>query len=110
MSNTSCYDLIDRDLIAAHIASGQPRYSNTLYLRGGGFIRHWSDDRDEVLARHARSVSDAKLSWTITFDHLAVQDLAVDFPPHDKTAAQLKAECDQALDEMMDRWLADACG
>ncbi|WP_163233897.1 hypothetical protein [Caulobacter rhizosphaerae] len=33
---TTRFDDVDRELIAAHIASGKPRYSNTLYLNGGG--------------------------------------------------------------------------
>lgn len=106
MSSTE-YDLIDRQLIEDHLASGQPRYSNTLYLLGGGFVRRWTDDHDAAMARHATDIADPRMRWAITFDHLGIDTLAVDFPPHGKTAEQLKAECDAALDEMMDRWMAN---
>ncbi|PVM88608.1 F-actin-capping protein subunit alpha [Caulobacter endophyticus] len=107
MSKTS-FNLVERELIEAHIASGQPRYSSTFYLLGGGYIRSWSDDREAVLARHAADRDDPRLSWVITFDHLAVTSIAVDFPPEAKTADQLRAECDEALEQMFERWEAEA--
>lgn len=106
MSSTE-YDLIDRQLIEDHLASGQPQYSNTLYLLGGGFIRRWTNERDAAMAQHGADIANPRMRWAITFDHLGIDTLAVDFPPHGKTAKQLKAECDAALDEMMDRWMAN---
>lgn len=104
MSSTEL-DLIDRQRIEAHIASARPRYSTTLYLAGGGFIRRWSPDRAEALAQHASDRDDERRLSVITFDHLTEADIAVDFPPHGKTAEQLKAQCDEALDQMFERWL-----
>lgn len=103
----SDFDWINQDLAAAHKASGMPRYSIYLALQGGGFVRRWTDDRSEALAYHADAVADPKMGSVITFDHLDVDNLAVDFAPHRKSAAELKAECDEALDRMWDRWLAD---
>lgn len=98
---------LDHDLVAAHAASGQPRYSNTLYLAGGGFIRRWSDDEQVARLQLESDRADPNLAWAIAFDHHAVWTLDVAFPPHSKTAEELKAECDEALDRMFDRWLAE---
>lgn len=95
----------NHDLAAAHLASGQPRYSIFLRLAGGGFIRRWSNDRDEALAHHANAVADPNMDSVITFDHLDIDSLAVYFAPHGKSAAQLKAESDEAIDRMIDRYL-----
>ncbi|AZS19210.1 hypothetical protein [Caulobacter sp. FWC26] len=108
MSFSPHFDLIDRELIEAHIASGQPRYSVTLHLARGGFIRRWSNDRDEALAEHGAAIKSPDLGWAVTFDHLGLDSIAVDFPPDGKTAEQLRAECDAALDAMLDRWAAQS--
>ncbi|KQV54686.1 hypothetical protein [Caulobacter sp. Root342] len=94
-----------REIIADHIASGQPRYSNTFYFPGG-FIRRWTDDEAVAKAQLEIDAADPNLKWTIAFDHMTVRDLGVVFPPHGKTAEQLKAECDEALDQMWARWEA----
>lgn len=107
MSFSTQFDLIDHDLIEAHRASGQPRYSVTLYLARGGFIRRWTNDRDEALAEHGAVTKNPDMRWAITFDHLGLDSIAVDFPPDGKTAEQLRAECDAALDAMMERWEAE---
>ncbi len=101
------FDAVDHELIAAHVATGQPRYSNTLYLLGGGVIRRWTDD--EATARNQLEADrrDPNLSWAIAFDNLTVWALDVAFPPYGKTAEQLKAECDEALEAMFDRWQTD---
>ena len=107
MSFSTQFDLIDRELIEAHVASGQPRYSVTLYLARGGFIRRWINDREEALAEHGVVTRSPDMRWAITFDHLGLDAIAVDFPPGSKTAEQLKAECDAALDAMLERWEAE---
>ena len=107
MSFSTPFDLIDREMIEAHRASGQPRYSVTLYLARGGFIRRWTNDRDEALVGHGMAAKTPDMRWAITFDHLGLDAIAVDFPPDGKTAQQLKAECDAALDAMLDRWDAE---
>lgn len=96
---------IDQDLAAAHLASGKPRYSIYLRLADGGFIRRWTDDRDDALAQHANAVADRNMDQVITFDHLGIHSLAVDFAPHGQSAAQLEAESDEAIDRMIDRYL-----
>ena len=101
------FDAVDHALITAHVASGQPRYSNTLYLAGGGFIRRWTDDAAVARAQLDTDRTDPNLAWAIVFDHASVWTVDVAFPPHAKTAEALKAECDAALDEMFDRWLAE---
>jgi hypothetical protein len=100
------FDPIERQLIQAHIASGQPRYSIVLKLVGGAFIRNWTNDRAEALTRHAAAVEAANFVSVVTFDHLGLEALATDFPPDGRTPRQLKADCDQLIDQMIDRWLA----
>lgn len=106
--NNTRFDRIDRELIAEHVASGQPRYSNTLYRIGGGFIRRWADDAATARAQLESDRVDPNLSWAIVFDHLTVSALDVAFPPHGKRPEQLRAECDEALEQMWDRWDAEA--
>lgn len=101
------FDAVDHELIAAHVATGQPRYSNTLYLLGGGVIRRWTDDEASARAQLETDRRDPNLSWAIAFDNLTVWALDVAFPPQSKTPEQLRAECDEALDAMFDRWLAE---
>ncbi|MBO9546977.1 hypothetical protein [Caulobacter sp.] len=103
MSSTH-FDLIDRQLIQAHIDSGQPRYSIVLKLDGGAFIRSWTDDKHEALTRHAIAAAEPAMLSVVTFDHLGLDTVAVTFPPHGKSNAQLKAECDRLIDQMIDRW------
>lgn len=98
------FDHIDEDLIAQHLASGMPRYSNTLHLVGGGFIRRWTDDEARARTQLLTDQTDPNLSWAIAFDHMAVWALDVVFAPNSKSAEQLQAECDAALDTMFDRW------
>ncbi|WP_343699644.1 hypothetical protein [Caulobacter sp.] len=98
------FDHIDDDLIAQHLASGMPRYSNTLHLSGGGFIRRWTDDEAEARTQLQADRADPKLSWAIAFDHMTVWALDVAFPANSKSAEQLQAECDEALDAMFERW------
>lgn len=108
MSSTQ-YDRIERQLIEAHLASGQPRYSTVLKLADGAVIRRWTGDQDEALARHAIAADAEGMTSVVTFDHLSLHTVAADFPAHGKTAQQLKAECDAALDAMLDRWLSETC-
>ncbi|PZR30921.1 hypothetical protein [Caulobacter segnis] len=104
--STTEFDHVDRQLIQAHIASGQPRYSIVLKLAGGAFIRSWASERDEAMTRHVMAVGEAGMISVVTFDHLSLQTLAADFPPDGKTAEQLKVECDELIDQMFERWLA----
>ncbi|PVM87589.1 hypothetical protein DDF62_15765 [Caulobacter radicis] len=100
------FDHLERQLIQAHIASGQPRYSIVLKLAGGAFIRHWASERDEAMTRHLLALAEAGMISVVTFDHLTLQTLAADFPPDGKTAEQWRIECDEAIDQMFERWLA----
>lgn len=98
------FDHIDHDLIAQHLASGMPRYSNTLHLIGGGFIRRWTDDEAAAHAQLQADRADPNLSWAIAFDHMTVWTVDVAFPSNSKSAEQLQAECDAALEAMFDGW------
>ncbi len=98
---------LDRDLAEGHIASGQPRYSCYLRLTTGAFIRRWSDRRSEALAMHAAAVAAGDMACVITFDHIAIDHVAVDFRPTDKSAEQLRIECDEALERMYQRCIAE---
>ncbi|MCA0359015.1 MULTISPECIES: hypothetical protein [unclassified Caulobacter] len=100
------FDHIDDDLIAQHLASGMPRYSNTLYLLGGGFIRRWTDDEAAARTQLQADRTDPNLSWAIAFDHMTVWAVDVAFAPNSKSAEQLRAECDEALDAMFERWVS----
>jgi hypothetical protein len=104
MSFSIHIDPINAELIAAHVASGQPRYSITLHLAGGGLIRRWTSDQDAALIEHGLAKAAAGMERVVTFDHLEIDSLAVDTVAHGKTAQQLRAECDAALDAMIDRW------
>lgn len=104
--STTQFDAIDRQLIEAHIASGQPRYSIVLKLAGGAFIRSWASNRDEAMTRHMMAAGEAGMISVVTFDHLSLQTLAADFSPDGKTAERLKVECDDLIDRMFERWLA----
>lgn len=101
--------VLDQDRNGARTAGGQPRYSSTVYRRGGSFIRRWTDDLAEAMAAHDDGKADPDLDWVITFDHVAEEDLAYDVAPHGKSRAQLKAECDEALDQMWERWMTAEC-
>lgn len=107
MSSTH-FDPIDCQLIEAHIASGQPRYSIVLKLAGGAFIRSWADDRDEAVTRHSIAVDATDMISVMTFDHLSLEMVAEHVRPHGKTADQLRGECDDLIDRMFERWLAAA--
>lgn len=100
---------LDQDQIIHRKTPGQRRYSSTLHRRGGGLIRRWTDDLAEAMAAHDQGRQDAELDWIITFDHLAEEDLACDFAGGRKSAQQLTAACDEALQAMWDRWLAEEC-
>jgi hypothetical protein len=95
----------DRELVEAHVAKALPRYSISQWLRGGAYVRRWTSDRQAALAQHADAVSDPDMDHVISFDHLAVLDLAVTFSSTNKTRAQLTAESDAAIDRMIERWL-----
>lgn len=101
------FDAVEEQLILAHVANGQPRYSNTLYLVGGGVVRRWTEDETKAWIQLEADRRDPNLSWTIAFDNLNLQALDVAFAPHGKTAEQLKADCDEALEAMFDRWQAE---
>ncbi len=76
--------------------------------------RFWTDDRSAALARYEAHVADPEAQWMIVFDYQACLDIAMfDRPALDehgrpirKTNAELKRECDEALDRMMDQYLA----
>jgi hypothetical protein len=104
--STTEFDHVDRQLIQAHIASGQPRYSIVLKLAGGAFIRRWASERDDAMARHVMAAGEVGMISVVTFDHLSLQTLAADFQPDGKTAERLKIACDAAIDQMFERWLA----
>jgi hypothetical protein len=106
-STLSHLSWLDRDLAEGHIASGQPRYSCYLRLTTGGFIRRWSDRRSQALAMHAAAVATPDMDCVITFDHIAIDHLGVDFRPTGKSGEQLRIECDEALERMYHRWAAE---
>ncbi|WP_454718754.1 hypothetical protein [Caulobacter segnis] len=105
-ANTA-FDAVEAQLIVAHVASGQPRYSNTLYLLGGGVVRRWTEDETTARTQLEADRRDPNLSWAIAFDNLSLAAVDLAFPPHGKTPEQLKAECDEALEAMFDRWQAE---
>lgn len=76
MSST-LFDPIERQLIKAHIDSGQPRYSIVLKLAGGGFVRSWTSDRDGALVQHAQAAAEPTMILVITFDHLDLETVAM---------------------------------
>jgi len=98
----------DRELVEAHVAKAMPRYSICQWRRGGGFVRRWTSERAEALVQHAAAAADPEMDRVVSFDHIAVLDLAVTFQKTGKARAQLKAESDAAIDEMIDRWLSEA--
>lgn len=106
MSSTQS-DPIDRQLIEAHIASGQPRYSIMLKLVGGGYIRRWTNDHDAAVTEHAAAATEPAMVSVITFDHLGLDTVAMTFAEHGKTPQQLKAESDAGIDAMIERWLLE---
>ncbi len=107
MSSTHL-DPIERQLIKAHIDSGQPRYSIVLKLAGGGFIRSWTSDRGAALVQHAHAAAEPTMILVITFDHLDLETVATTVPPHGKTPDQLRTECDVLIDRLIGRWTQEA--
>lgn len=104
MTVSNRLDWCELERIAAHKASGEPRYSVHLALVGGGFIRRWTDDRQEALAMHAAAVEDPQMNLVVTFDHWRDHDELVAARPTKKTAEELSRDLDEAIDRMIDRW------
>jgi hypothetical protein len=72
-------DPINDRLRAAHIATGEPRYSLQMDRLGGGYVRRWSNDRGQALQWHRDAAADPKMKAVFCFDHIAIDMLAFDF-------------------------------
>lgn len=98
------FDILDQQLIATHKASGKPRYSNTLYLAGGGTICRWTDDRGEALSRREVAMDTPDVEAIITFDHWGEEPEIFDARTPALSRAEAMAELDEAIDRMIARW------
>ncbi|EJL38464.1 hypothetical protein PMI01_00031 [Caulobacter sp. AP07] len=99
-------DPFTADLRAMHVATGQPRYGVRLDLLNGGFIRRWSDDRQDALDLYRQALADPAMKAVFCFDHIDIEMLAFDFRPAGRSYEQIKADSEAAIDRIL-AWTDD---
>ena len=69
---TELADLADRRRV-----TGEPRYSVRLDLQGGGFIRRWSDERDEAMAMYRQAAASPLMTAVFFLDPIGHEMMAM---------------------------------
>jgi hypothetical protein len=85
-------------LRAAHLASGRPRYSVSIFA-GGVRTEPWIDDRDAASAEHNRAAAREEVECVLTFDNYGLDMIAIYFSDGWKPAAERDAARDPELAE-----------